>query len=246
MLLVRHGESYNNVILRDRKRGAITSEDYYRLRDVDSGLIPDGMREAEALGAFLSSSNETDSCPTLDYVLPIGALRVSPYQRTLQTMQPLARRTGMRPQVWTDCYETGGLFHVSGSSYRGISRGDMQDRFPSYDLPGDVTDAGWYQLEGAPGNTTKESAAEAKARAEGTADCLRILARSPDRPRGTLVLVSHQGQQNNLLRALLRCDDVVFRIPNTAMSCVDVLSDGRTVVHFLFRVDHILSPAHEG
>merc|ERR1719201_3021107 len=103
--------------------------------------------------------------------MPLGALRVSPLKRAMQTLQPTANRVGLRPQVWADCFELGGIYsQLEGTSNRGLTRAQMQELFPSYDLPEDVTDAGWYMLDG------KETLEQGRQRAQACAQRLRHLA----------------------------------------------------------------------
>uniref|UniRef100_A0A7S2F0V9 Phosphoglycerate mutase (2,3-diphosphoglycerate-dependent) n=1 Tax=Alexandrium andersonii TaxID=327968 RepID=A0A7S2F0V9_9DINO len=229
ILLIRHGESFNNALMAEP---GMTRENWERGREPDPNLSALGRKQAEALGRFLAG--EAGSNPRLSEVLPLGMLCVSPVKRAMQTLEPTARRLAARPKVWTDCFEVGGIYHASGTGSRGLTRSQMLSDFPIFDLPDDVTEDGWYTLDG------KESLDQARQRAQGTADRIRELARSKDRGfEGTLVLLSHHDHLNLLLQALLGETKSFFHA-NTAMSCLTVFVSGHVEVRFLNCTDHLL------
>lgn len=81
---------------------------------------------------------------------PITGLWVSPVKRTLQTMAPLAAKTGLSPRVHTRCFEAGGIYdadptYTSFEPRGGLSRAAMSEMFPTYEIPPTVTEDGWYQ-----------------------------------------------------------------------------------------------------
>lgn len=228
LVLVRHGESLNNVIA---AREGITREQFEASREADPNLSELGLRQAESLGRFLVG--DTPDGTRREEILPIGALYVSPVKRAMRTLSPAARLLGLSPQVWTDCFEVGGIYHVDGTSCRGITRAEMHELFPTYLLPEDVTAEGWYTLSG------RETDEQAHRRAEGTAQRLRLLAGSAARPEGTLLLLTHHDQLNLLLKKLLRDEATDFVHANTGISCLDLGADGNASVVFLNCTDHL-------
>ena len=77
LLLIRHGAS----------AAAVPGEPFELLEgQADPPLSPEGREQAEKLAAWLAEE-------------PIGALFVTPLQRTGQTAEPLAARTGLQPKV---------------------------------------------------------------------------------------------------------------------------------------------------
>eukprot|EP00425_Heterocapsa_triquetra_P046343 CAMPEP_0195076800 /NCGR_PEP_ID=MMETSP0448-20130528/19362_1 /TAXON_ID=66468 /ORGANISM="Heterocapsa triquestra, Strain CCMP 448" /LENGTH=183 /DNA_ID=CAMNT_0040109363 /DNA_START=52 /DNA_END=599 /DNA_ORIENTATION=- len=172
ILLVRHGESFNNQLL---AVPGMTPERWQVEREVDPDLSDLGRMQATHLSRILSREIAD---PELIEALPIGMLAVSPQRRALQTIAQTAQRLGLRPQIWTDCFEVGGLYHSQGTTNgdHGITRSELQMRFPNFDIPDDVTEDGWYHLQ------RRESQVEVLARVQGTVARLRQLARQPDRP----------------------------------------------------------------
>lgn len=230
LLLVRHGESFNNALM---ARPGMTFEKWSELRSVDPDLSQRGMQEAQALGHYLS---KTMGKSRADVVLPLGALYVSPVKRAMQTLHPLAQKLGMKPKVWTDCFEVGGMWSEGGTENRGLTRTQMKDLFPTYELPEDVSEQGWYQLNG------KETLEQACQRVAKTSDRLRAMASVSDRLNGTLLLLTHHDHIDLLLQALLMgaaSRQHVFSHENTAMSCLDIFPDGQTRVLFINRMDHL-------
>ena len=72
------------------------------LRDPDACLTARGLDQAIAVGEYL------ESFPNLEMLF------VSPTLRTLQTARPLVERLGgreVRPEVWLDLHEEGGVFN---------------------------------------------------------------------------------------------------------------------------------------
>ncbi|CAE8641450.1 unnamed protein product [Polarella glacialis] len=183
-----------------------------------------------------SNNNIGDASGCAAAVVPLVALAVSPVKRALQTLQPAADRLGMRPEVWTDCFEVGGMYHASGTAHRGLTRAEMQAQFPGFQLPEEVSETGWYSLAG------HESPEKARARADAVAAKLRLLAGRPEASRGTLALLSHHDFMNLLLQSLLQQEEA-FSHSNTGMTCVDVgpgLGDAKLV--FFNCTDHLLGP----
>eukprot|EP00747_Dinoflagellata_sp_TGD_P194705 gnl/TRDRNA2_/TRDRNA2_62429_c0_seq2.p1 gnl/TRDRNA2_/TRDRNA2_62429_c0~~gnl/TRDRNA2_/TRDRNA2_62429_c0_seq2.p1 ORF type:complete len:242 (+),score=38.93 gnl/TRDRNA2_/TRDRNA2_62429_c0_seq2:89-814(+) len=226
VLLVRHGESYNNALL---DLPGMTPAKWQETRQADPDLSELGDRQAKALGSFLSREG----------AMPIGSLYVSPVKRALQSIQPAAESLGLRAQVWTDCFEFGGIYHESGTSDRGLSREEMRRQFPFADVPDDVTDKGWYKLDG------KESTSQLLERVNGMAKRLQSMAQQAEteRQKGALLLLSHHDTMDFLLQALIHGESQrktrgAFLHENTAMSCLDIYPDGRVQVVYLNRVDH--------
>lgn len=103
LLLVRHGQS----------TAAVEGEDFPLVGGHgDPPLSPDGLTQAERLGARLSAE-------------PIDAIYVSTLQRTAQTAAPLAARLGLTPQVEPDLREV----HL-GDWEAGLFRQKVADRDP--------------------------------------------------------------------------------------------------------------------
>ena len=67
--------------------------------------------------------------------------------RALQTAAPLARALGLKPEVWLDIHEQGGMYldkDWNKIGFPGMTRHEILGEFPDYVLPQTITDAGWY------------------------------------------------------------------------------------------------------
>jgi len=190
VVLVRHGESMNNI------HEAKGWEAYVKGRSADPDLSPRGYAQAQLLGSWLGSAKAA----------PLGLdklteLWVSPHRRTLLTMSPLAAATGLAPRVTSDIFEAGGIYDANDdytvfTARGGLTRDEMSAEFPSYVLPDDVTDSGWYRGPG------KETDDECRERAKLVAERLRDKAKRLEADE-QLVLVVHYDFINALLDALL-------------------------------------------
>ena len=94
--------------------------------------------QAANLATFLGSAP-----PMLS---PVHELYVSPMQRTLMTMQGVAKATQLTPLVWADIYEIGGC-HKDGQGQPGLSAAAIRTQF-GYEVdvgerPEQMRDDGW-------------------------------------------------------------------------------------------------------
>jgi len=220
--LIRHAQSENN---------ALTPENIHR-RKVDPGLTELGYRQREALAEFLA--NETEFA---DQSFAIDNLYTSAMFRSLLTTEPVSAALNLRPRVWLDLHEKGGMFlrqngRVSG--FGGLSRSAITRQFPGYRLPDAVTDAGWYDAA-----LAYEPEAHSAFRAIKVADELLKRSRSDE----VIAMVSHAGFLDILLKAIFgqlpsRAYAMRYYHNNTAITRVDF--DGRRpILHYLNRVDHL-------
>lgn len=131
LYLVRHAESQNNALPEPQ-------------RVSDPSLTDLGLQQAVALGNRLQRQFESGNKP--DTVL------CSPFLRTLQTIQPTAQLTSTQPLIWTELFEAGGCYdgHLPGNrrAMPGMTRTQIESRFPEFIVPADIDDAGWYPLDG--------------------------------------------------------------------------------------------------
>lgn len=231
LVLIRHAESRNNALL---ARAGSSSESWEQCRQADPGLTKRGLRQAEAAARFLAGEVMTGASAA-NQLLPLTAVYASPMKRALLTLAPLARRIALRPQVWTDCFEVGGLFEFSeaADAGSGLTPGEMQQLVPTLEVPHDMQERGWFS------NGCKEELHEAQDRVRGTAARLRDLARESDRPIGTIAVIGHHDQLNLLLQALLLEDGRCFHHANAGMSCIDIDRDGSAHPVFLEQVSHL-------
>lgn len=240
VLLVRHAESFNNAL---GQQPGITYGEWLARRQADPELSDLGRRQAEALGRFLA--REEGAPPVVEGsalrgIWPIGPLYVSPLRRTLHTLCPSWTRLGKIPQVWTDAFEVFGVYDATGTKSTGLTRAEILGEFPDVSLPADVTENGWYPLDG------REELDHARARLAGVAARLKdFAAHASEEERGeTLLLLSHHDSMDLLLQALVQGNTDTsqlgsYRHANTAMTLLNVYPTGRAQLVCLNRTDHL-------
>ncbi len=229
--LIRHGESFNNALEDVTQR--VCDPPLAETGEAQAALVAEHLKEASAepeqvnlAGAFQNRSG-------------YGITRIfcSAMLRTMQTTAPIAKALGIRPEVWIDVHEQGGIWldHDDGRGpvgYPGLTRREAEAQFPDYFLPEGITEAGWW-------NRPQETEAEWLDRAD------RVAAELRERFAGTderIAMVSHGGFGNYLIQALFdngRMEGAFFGHQNTAISRMDFYEDGRMVVRYTNRVGHL-------
>lgn len=268
VLIVRHGESENNIIMEEvfarTYAQPFSSEEFQKAdkewlarRSEDPSLSAKGMAEAEQFA-------HANVPKLLEAVGPTGCVHifVSPLLRTCQTAWPLVKLLGSehcKVEVRPDIYEVGGVYTEVGGEREGsgkcLSAEDIESRFPGYDTSALISgprSSGWYT-----GNW--ESDSEGRERAASVASWLKtpnlcIQCSSPGSARSPAVLVVHAHFTDLLLKALMGIKDdpahdllgtnrmvgrnVAFMTPNTAMTQISIRS-GNVSLHSFGNTDHL-------
>jgi broad specificity phosphatase PhoE len=139
----------------------------------------------------------------------------------------------VRPEVWIDIHEIGGIFLDHGErkiGYSGQTRSQLAQRFPGYVLPSQLSEHGWW-------NRDFEETQQGYIRAAEVAQALRRRAAEDVR----IGLVSHGDFLSALLQALgdqLPGEGVYYEHRNTGITHID-LTPERSRVRYLNRVDHL-------
>jgi len=219
LYLIRHGQSYNNMIA-DQTR---------RLQDPH--LTELGIKQAQRAGEYIGQAN-----------WGITHLYCSAMFRALHTCQPIAEALNMQPEVWVDTHEGGGIFlkdYATGTvtGYGGMTRSQILEKFPNYKLPDTITEAGWW--DAAKG---EEPLADFISRGIKVGLALRERHESDD----VIAMVMHAGFMDVLLKALLNQlplspRDVFYRHNNTGITMIDFPVKDQMIVAFMNRTEH-LSP----
>eukprot|EP00451_Oxyrrhis_marina_P001621 CAMPEP_0204270052 /NCGR_PEP_ID=MMETSP0468-20130131/18043_1 /ASSEMBLY_ACC=CAM_ASM_000383 /TAXON_ID=2969 /ORGANISM="Oxyrrhis marina" /LENGTH=256 /DNA_ID=CAMNT_0051245539 /DNA_START=35 /DNA_END=805 /DNA_ORIENTATION=+ len=235
VLLVRHGESENNAL---HLRPGMTHELWEQLRTEDPVLSDMGQQQADALADYISGATQDGRAQVL---LPVGQILVSPVLRALQTAEPTAKALGLQPTVWPEIYEKGGIFHNGKKPGHGMGRVEMQERFPTYQIPDEVTDQGWYGVDEPRG---KETMAEAADRARRVAARLREMVKEGAGRDGATLLVAHHDFldllcQELILGSVRSIPPNVFVLYNTAVHGLELHEDGSVTTLFLNSVNHL-------
>jgi 2,3-bisphosphoglycerate-dependent phosphoglycerate mutase len=235
LYLVRHAQSVNNA-------------------GISQGLapVPDppltelGQAQTLKLAEMLSTAHEPDQLSDLmlwrtpealadgSTIYRFTRIVTSPMLRALQTTQPLAEALNVPVKVWPDICERGGIYQriPSGTvGLPGLTRRQIREQFPGYDLPTTITDDGWWR-----GN--RETPHAFAARAEQVAAIIRDRA-AMDWSDDHVLMLSHFAFIDALLRVLLGTPDgVMFYFYNTSVTRLD-FSDRGIVVRGVNRVDHL-------
>jgi len=213
-------------------------ECYNANRLADPPLSEVGEKQADSVGAFFAD----ESASAL--LRPVHCLWVSPHRRTLQTCQPTASALGLAPMVWPLCHELGGVYESYENNTRregrgGLTRAEMSEGWPSYQLPDDVTEKGWYDVD-----LNCESTEHCRGRARDVVAAMREKASAVE---GGLteshVIVCHHDFKCAMFDALLHPDTegglIRWTFYNTSISAVDIYADGRVAVLMVNSTAHL-------
>lgn len=230
LYLIRHGESRNNVI-ESADPGSATARES---RHQDPELTAKGERQAEEVAAFMGRGGHLYPEDRQQHRPALDQLYCSPMIRALHTAQFIGRALGVRPQVWVDIHEMGGIYLDQDGGkvgFPGQSRSQLLERFPEAQLPPQITEQGWWK-------GGFEEVHLGQGRAIGVARQLRRMSGNGER----VGLVSHGDFLNGLLKALedqLPGTGTYWEHRNTGITRLDFEPGGRIVLKYLNRVDHL-------
>jgi 2,3-bisphosphoglycerate-dependent phosphoglycerate mutase len=245
LFMIRHGQSFNNALAEQHLSTEPDWNTYLLRRSADPPLTELGKHQAKALGKYLriAQQDHDTGSPTSERGDSYRFARVycSPMLRALQTAQPVGDALGVAPEVWVEIHEHGGLFERDPDdddeairSCSGLSRSEMKVLFPNYVLPPTVTEHGWW-YQG------REDMTGCYARAIDVAAELRKTAQTSGNER--IALVSHGTFMDSLIKALLSQlpgQDFHFNFYNTAVTRLDISSDGHLSLRYSNRVSHLV------
>ena len=150
LFIIRHAQSTNNALpieveLRDRVRDPLLTELGYRQAERVAEHLATGRDGwSEAASADPEAGGSPSAAP-----YGITHLVCSPMKRTLLTAQPISQALDLRPEIWLDIHEHGGVYLDHGEpagkvGYPGITRPEVLAQFPGYRVPEELTDQGWW------------------------------------------------------------------------------------------------------
>jgi broad specificity phosphatase PhoE len=242
VLLIRHGQSANNVLAESQGHDYAT---YMAGRNPEPPLSEIGQRQAQLLADCLAQAAaqprpETDRLAWVTKEHPIDVLYVSPMLRALQTALPISRALGLPPQVWVDIHEHGGVFTGNPEignvvSYPGLNRAEMAAQFAEYQVADGVHDGGWWSGGYEEMDTCYGRACQVAA---------RLFELAEQQAYAAIALVTHGTFLDALLHALFVPDEsygerVHFSHLNTAVSRIDFSANRRLALRYLNRIDHL-------
>ena len=232
LYFIRHGQSTNNALWTENRSREGRSE--------DPELTKLGERQSALLACFLSRDTPTAEVPAYDPKNMGGSgithLYCSPMIRAIDTAMHIAEALHLRPKVWRDVHETGGIFLADVETGEpvglpGRTRAYFRERYPELILSDELHRDGWW-------NRPYEAREERHGRAE------RVLEQLIERHGGTddrIALVSHAGFHNYLMRAILGLpepDGYFFVMDNAAVTRLQ-FEDGRMLVVYTNRTDFL-------
>ncbi len=227
LYIVRHGQSTNNATSPDPEK-----------RVSDPPLTELGHEQARLVAEHLATGRNAQSWESGDY--SITHLYCSPMRRTLQTIKPVTEALKLPVQVWADIHERFGVWRHEGDQHinePGLTRSEIQTRFPGYSLPDEITESGWWWHRD--GLESQEQCLE---RAKRVAAILRK--RAAEQPEDCIAMVTHGMFTDSLIHAIFDLpedDPFFYEHNNTAITRIDYIDGARPVMRYVNRTDHLPS-----
>ncbi len=228
LYIIRHGQSTNNATSSDPEQ-----------RVSDPPLTELGQQQARLVAKHLATGRNAQSMEGVAY--SITHLYCSAMQRTLQTTQPIVEALKLTAQVWVDIHERGGVVLHEGDQHinkPGLTRSEIQARFPGYSLPDEITESGWWrQRDGL------ESHEQCLERGGKVATILRKLA--TEQPNDRIAMVTHGMFTDSLIRVIFdlpgneRDERYYYGHNNTGITRIDYIEGARPVMRYVNRTDHL-------
>ena len=231
---IRHGQSQNNHIM-----DAVDRKDYLFQRVEDPKLTPIGLRQAELVADFVARP-EPEGGNDLQNRSGFGLthLHCSLMTRAVQTALPIARKTGLPLVAWPEVHENGGVFlaekqgeEIIWNGLPGKGRSYFESQFPELIIPEDLPEEGWWNRE-------KEPREQYSVRARAIVD---QLLKEHAGTHHRVGIVMHGGIFGRILGAFynIESQSYWFHMNNTAISRVDIRDDGRVMMAYMNKVDHL-------
>lgn len=222
LYLIRHGQSLNNI-----KLDVGTHE-------FDPPLTDLGTRQADALANYLNHAADSETAK-LGGGYGITHLITSPMRRALQTTYPVAQALKLKPEIWVQTHERGGVIVLQTSGvyhHPGMTRSEIAQSFPTFDIPHQITDDGWWKHKR--GLETQEEVAR---RAQSVAEELQMKASYATQAR--IALITHGTFLQHLIQTLIGDPTQTFLHHNTGITRLDMDSTGRTKLRYVDRIIHL-------
>jgi 2,3-bisphosphoglycerate-dependent phosphoglycerate mutase len=235
LYIIRHGQSTNNILSDSATRTC------------DPSLTDLGIRQAEVVAWHLANGVSRDPfmVPETGYTeseprrgSEITHLYCSAMHRALQTAAPVAKALGLKPEIWIELHEHGGIYLEEAEKvvgYPGKTRQEIMTEFPNYLLPEKITEKGWWDIA-----LGMETRAASYGRAIQVAHDIRL--RAKREPDSMIAIISHGTFIDSLLKALfnqLPATHMYYLHYNTAITRIEFQKNERMLVRHINRVDHL-------
>ena len=227
LFLIRHGESENNA------RGINQS------RKADPNLTSNGLRQSYALAEFLKKGDHLSNSESFTLNVNLDELYCSAMKRSLQTALPVSETLDIKPEIWVDLHEVGGLYFFNEytqieQGYLGLNRGQIKNIYPNYSIENTITDKGWWFKN-------KEILAESNERIESVKNKLLEKANQ----NTCIGLITHGGFISiflSLIMSLNQKSQVVFQSHNCGITCLSFREKNQIIVQYIN--NHCFLPKH--
>lgn len=225
LYFIRHGQSENNILWE--------RENYNQLRYDDPALSELGKKQAQCIAKALADAAQrsADEEKETHYTHKFGITHIytSLMIRAIDTGTAIATALGLPLVVWMDLHESGGIFKENPQSGEligqpGKTRDYFEAHYPNLQIPEPFDAGGWWQRPFEP-----REARPARARQVLT----ELLARHGNTDNH-VVLVSHGGFYNYLIRAILKLpaeQPLWLDVQNTSISRIDFLPEETKIVY---------------
>lgn len=230
LLLIRHGQSSNNVLT--------AAGHPFEGRSADPLLTELGHHQAQRLARAFAEE-----------ALPRpGVLLCSPMVRAVQTSVPISEELDLPVELVTEAYEVGGMFGglpSAPTAQRGAGAEELRAVNRRVIVPADIDEDGWYDR-----GESVEAPSQAQGRGFSLFADLALRFHEDERVVG---LICHEWIIQYLLRASMGAASVEgapdpwVAILNTATSYLETdlpapepyEGAGETVIHWINRFDHL-------
>ena len=224
LFLVRHAESTNNARKNDAERVA------------DPELTQRGLLQRDQLAKFIQKGMHLTKAEREAGGEVLDQLYCSAMQRALLTALPIGLAIGLKPEVWVDIHEVGGLHDLNPVNGKklgrsGLKRGEINSRFPGYILPPDITDRGWW-------NKGKEKQLASHKRVQRV---IQIIAdRAEEKAR--IGMVTHGAFMSIFLSKLFKLlpsKKMMFQHYNSGISRISFEKKDRIIIQYLNSFEYL-------
>jgi broad specificity phosphatase PhoE len=234
LFLIRHAESRNNICKSDQERVA------------DPEITANGRLQSIFLADFLKKGLHLCGTEFEENEKPFDQIFCSAMKRSLETVSPVGVEIGLKPEVWLDIHEVGGIYEFNSDftekiGLSGLNRKQIHHNFPEYVLPGDINDDGWW-------NKSAETLPEISLRVE------RVLNIIKDRADKNvfLGLVTHGAFISSFLCSLFHlniADGIAFQSHNCSISRLTFERNKKVTIQYLnfysYLPEHLRVPRPE-
>jgi 2,3-bisphosphoglycerate-dependent phosphoglycerate mutase len=238
LLIIRHAESANNVLALK-----VDTATYMQQRSPDPVITELGVRQSYRLAEHLAGEVPADAPAGGKGSYGITHFYCSPMLRTLQPAQPTVKALGIRPSIWMDIHEHGGMFmgnpHTGENflNHAGLTRQEIARDYPDYELHADIGDDGWWK-------SGYEDIAGCYARAIRVARELRRRAHAEleSGNKSVVAIISHGTFIDSLIKALFSQipeNRYFYYHNNTAITCIDFAQHDTLFMRYLNRTSHL-------